>query len=200
MSLLSAREACAAPFFSFQFICIVPFEIVHCNVWTSPSASIVPFQIVHCDVWTSPAASVSGYRYYLVLLDDFSHYCWTFPLIRKSKVHTHLAQFCIFVQTQFRLPIKCFQADNGTEFVNYDNVSAVYMTADPVHHYRTKHIGIDIHFVRKKVALGQVRVLHVPSSHQFTDIMTRGLHVQLFTEFRSSLCVHEPPAATASRY
>ena len=44
-----------------------------------------------------------------------------------------------------------------------DNVSAVYMTANPVHHRRTKHIEIDIHFVREKVALGEVRVLHVPS-------------------------------------
>ena len=34
-----------------------------------------------------------------------------------------------------------------------DNVSAVYMTANPVHHRRTKHIKIDIHFVREKVAL-----------------------------------------------
>ena len=68
-----------------------------------------------------------------------------------------------------------------------DNVSAVYMTASPVRHRRTKHIEIDIHFVREKVALGEVRVLHVPSSHQFADIMTKGLPVQLFTEFRSSL-------------
>ena len=59
-----------------------------------------------------------------------------------------------------------------------DNVSAVYMAANPVHHRRTKHIEIDIHFVREKVALGQVRVLHVPSSHQFADIMTKGLPVQ----------------------
>uniref|UniRef100_J3KUE7 Reverse transcriptase Ty1/copia-type domain-containing protein n=1 Tax=Oryza brachyantha TaxID=4533 RepID=J3KUE7_ORYBR len=48
-----------------------------------------------------------------------------------------------------------------------DNVSAVCMTANPLHHRRTKHIEIDIHFVHEKVALGQVRVLHVPSSHQF---------------------------------
>ncbi|WVZ90303.1 LOW QUALITY PROTEIN: hypothetical protein U9M48_036613, partial [Paspalum notatum var. saurae] len=79
-----------------------------------------------------------------------------------------------------------------------DNVSAVYLAGNPVHHRRTKHIEIDIHFVREKVALGQVRVLHVPSSHQFADIMTKGLPVQLFTEFRSSLCVCDPPAATAS--
>jgi hypothetical protein len=55
-----------------------------------------------------------------------------------------------------------------------DNVSAVYMAANPIHHRRTKHIEIDIHFVREKVALGHIQVLHVPSSHQFADIMTKG--------------------------
>ena len=45
-----------------------------------------------------------------------------------------------------------------------DNISAVYMSNNPVQHRRTKHIEIDIHFVREKVALGQVRVLHVPTT------------------------------------
>ncbi|GJU33130.1 ribonuclease H-like domain-containing protein [Tanacetum coccineum] len=44
-----------------------------------------------------------------------------------------------------------------------DNVSAVYMSTNPVQHQRTKHIEIVIHFVRDKVATGHVRVLHVPS-------------------------------------
>ncbi|GKE62776.1 ribonuclease H-like domain-containing protein [Tanacetum coccineum] len=44
-----------------------------------------------------------------------------------------------------------------------DNVSAVYMSANPVEHQRTKHIEIDIHFVRDMVTAGHVRVLHVPS-------------------------------------
>jgi len=77
-----------------------------------------------------------------------------------------------------------------------DNVSAVYMTANPVHHRRTKHIEIDIHFVREKVALGEVRVLHVPSKYQFADLMTKGLPVQLFEDFRSSLCIRNPDAST----
>jgi len=55
------------------------------------------------------------------------------------------------------------------------------MTANPIHHRRTKHIEIDIHFVREKVALGHVRVLHVPSSHQFADIMTKGLYIYLLS-------------------
>ncbi|GKA62696.1 ribonuclease H-like domain-containing protein, partial [Tanacetum coccineum] len=36
-----------------------------------------------------------------------------------------------------------------------DNVSAVYMSANPVQHQRTKHIEIDIHFIRDMVTAGQ---------------------------------------------
>ncbi|GJS79309.1 ribonuclease H-like domain-containing protein [Tanacetum coccineum] len=47
--------------------------------------------------------------------------------------------------------------------VYYDNVSAVYMSANPVQHQRTKHIEINIHFVRDMVTVGHVRVIHAPS-------------------------------------
>ena len=47
--------------------------------------------------------------------------------------------------------------------VNCDNVSAIFLSSYPIQHQRTKHIELDIHFVREKVARGQVRVLHVPS-------------------------------------
>nr|GFA08778.1 ribonuclease H-like domain-containing protein [Tanacetum cinerariifolium] len=56
-----------------------------------------------------------------------------------------------------------------------DNVSATYLSANPVQHQRTKHIEIDIHFVRDLVTAGQVRVLHVPSRYQYPDIFTKGL-------------------------
>ncbi|GJW49018.1 ribonuclease H-like domain-containing protein [Tanacetum coccineum] len=81
-----------------------------------------------------------------------------------------------------------------------DNVSAVYMSANPVQHQRTKHIEIDIHFVRDMVTAGQVRVLHVPSRFQYADIFTKGLPSALFEEFRSSLSVRPPPALTAGAY
>lgn len=78
-----------------------------------------------------------------------------------------------------------------------DNISAVYLAANPVQHRRTKHIEIDIHFVREKVALGQVRVLHVPTSSQFADIFTKGLPSAIFSEFRTSLSVGSQTAETA---
>jgi hypothetical protein len=30
------------------------------------------FQLIHCNLWTSPITSVSGHKYYLVILDDYS--------------------------------------------------------------------------------------------------------------------------------
>jgi hypothetical protein len=78
-----------------------------------------------------------------------------------------------------------------------DNISAVYMSSNPVQHRRTKHIEIDIHFVREKVALGQVRVLHVPTTAQFADIFTKGLPTQPFHDIRFSLNVIEPHVDTA---
>jgi hypothetical protein len=74
------------------------------------------------------------------------------------------------------------------------------MAANPVQHRRTKHIEIDIHFVREKVALGEVRVLHVPTSAQFADIFTKGLPTASFTDIRSSLNIVSPDVDTAGGY
>ena len=84
--------------------------------------------------------------------------------------------------------------------VFYDNISAVYLSGNPVQHQRTKHVELDIHFVREKVQVGHIRVLHVPSEHQYADIFTKGLPRILFTKFRSSLSVCPPPAPTAGVY
>lgn len=81
--------------------------------------------------------------------------------------------------------------------VYFDNVSAVYLSSNPVHHQRTKHIEIDIHFVRDKVAVGDVRVLHVPSSRQFAATFTKGLPTAIFQEFVSSLHVRGLSVQTA---
>jgi hypothetical protein len=60
-----------------------------------------------------------------------------------------------------------------TSLVYCDNISAVYMSSNLVQHQRTKHVEIDLHFIREKVALDVVRVLHVPTTSQFADILTK---------------------------
>lgn len=93
----------------------------HARLPFSASATTThfPFQLVHSDVWTSPVLSHTGFKYYVVLLDDFSHYVWTFPLRQKSDVPYVLRTFFAYVHTQFRLPILAVQTDNGKEFDSY---------------------------------------------------------------------------------
>jgi transposase InsO family protein len=62
--------------------------------------------------------SNSGFKFYLVVLDDHTHYAWTFPLRHKSDVLPTLISFHAFVRTQFQADIMCFQTDNGKEFDN----------------------------------------------------------------------------------
>jgi hypothetical protein len=64
-----------------------------------------------------------------------------------------------------------------------DNVSVIYLSTNSIQHQCTKHVEIDLHFVREHVVIGDVYVLHVPTTSQFIDIFTRGLPTSVFSEF-----------------
>ncbi|KAM1018829.1 hypothetical protein ACFX13_041012 [Malus domestica] len=61
-----------------------------------------------------------------------------------------------------------------------DNLSAIALSFNSVQHQRTKHIEIDIHFVRERVATHKLLVQFVSSKEQFADIFTKGLSAPLF--------------------
>jgi hypothetical protein len=82
----------------------------------SNSRALHPFDLIHYDLWTSPIVSVSGYKYYLVILDDCTHYTWTFPLRLKSDTFGVISNFFSYVHTQFDSPVNAVQYDNGREF------------------------------------------------------------------------------------
>jgi hypothetical protein len=56
-----------------------------------------------------------------------------------------------------------------------DNIGATYLTANPLFHARTKHIAIDYHFVRDKVATKTLVVKFLSSKYQIADILTKPL-------------------------
>jgi hypothetical protein len=62
----------------------------------------------------TPAINI---KYYFVILDGYSHFCWTFTMKSKSEVYSIFTNFHAYVLTQFNRPIKLFQADNGTDRV-----------------------------------------------------------------------------------
>ncbi|RVW43055.1 Retrovirus-related Pol polyprotein from transposon RE2 [Vitis vinifera] len=74
-----------------------------------------------------------------------------------------------------------------------DNLSALHMTVNFVFHARSKHIELDYHFVREKVASGVLITRFLPSSLQVADILTKALPKTSFQVFRFKLGVHKLP-------
>lgn len=68
-----------------------------------------------------------------------------------------------------------------------DNLGATYLTANPRFHGRTKHIEVDFHFVRERVASKQLQVRLISSADQLADGFTKALPVNKLEWFRSNL-------------
>ncbi|RVW88769.1 Retrovirus-related Pol polyprotein from transposon RE1 [Vitis vinifera] len=56
-----------------------------------------------------------------------------------------------------------------------DNQAALHIASNPVFHERTKHIEVDCHFIREKIASGCVATSFVNSNDQLADIFTKSL-------------------------
>nr|GEW29923.1 ribonuclease H-like domain-containing protein [Tanacetum cinerariifolium] len=63
------------------------------------------------------------------------------------------------------LPVKVF----------CDNSSAIKIAANPVFHERTKHLEIDLHFVREKILAGVIKTEKIDTANQIADILTKGM-------------------------
>jgi hypothetical protein len=70
-----------------------------------------------------------------------------------------------------------------------DNLSAIALSRNPVHHDRSKHIDTRYHFLRECVEEGKVEIEHVGTAEQVADIFTKALGRVKFIELRSALGV-----------
>nr|KYP32366.1 hypothetical protein KK1_046975 [Cajanus cajan] len=74
-----------------------------------------------------------------------------------------------------------------TPVVYCDNMSTVALAHNPVLHARTKHMKLDLFFVREKVVAYLLQVVHVPAIDQYADILTKALSPSRFCELRTKL-------------
>jgi histone deacetylase 1/2 len=68
-----------------------------------------------------------------------------------------------------------------------DNIGATYLSSNPVFHARTKHIEVDYHFVRERVAKKLLRIKFISSKDQLADIFTKPLPQPQFVGCRRNL-------------
>ena len=68
-----------------------------------------------------------------------------------------------------------------------DNLCATYLSANPVFHARTKHIEIDFHFVRERVANKLLDIRYIHSKDQIGDGFTKALPIRSFENFKYNL-------------
>ena len=74
-----------------------------------------------------------------------------------------------------------------------DNTRAKSMASHDTFHARTKHVKIDVLFVRDRIEAKELEVKYVPTEEQIANIFTKPLTTTRFEFFRSKLTVEESP-------
>ncbi|KAK1697117.1 hypothetical protein QYE76_013814 [Lolium multiflorum] len=73
-------------------------------------------ELLHVDLFGPPShESLGGKKYCLVIVDDYSRYCWVFFF----KPQWTMMEFSNQVQRNYNATILAIRSDNGTEFKNY---------------------------------------------------------------------------------
>lgn len=80
------------------------------------------------------------------------------------------------------------QLDTSLQIKAYcDNVYAIHMAKNPIHHDKTKHVEIDRHFISERLEDQTLKLEHVSSSEQVADVLTKPVVPGLFHNLLSKL-------------
>lgn len=88
----------------------------------------------------------------------------------------------------------CLPKSSSPPIVYCDNSSTVLLSANPVMHSRTKHIELDLYFVREKVQNKEVSVCHISAKDQIADALTKPLPKSQFLLSRHKLKIRDLPS------
>jgi hypothetical protein len=81
------------------------------------------------------------------------------------------------------------QLPDSPLIMHCDNQYSIKLAKNPVMHSRTKHIGIQHHYIRELIEDGHVSVKHISTNQQPADILTKALPRVKFVKHKMDLGV-----------
>jgi len=109
------------------FYCTQPYDTCHFAKQKklpfshSTSTSVRFFELIHVDIWGPVAiSSIDGFKYFLIVVDDFTRFTWIHLLKLKSDVKTILPSFILQIENQFNTQLQRLHSNNGKEFLLHD--------------------------------------------------------------------------------
>jgi hypothetical protein len=103
----------------------------------SSSWVIQPFDLIHCVLWASHVLNVPGYKYYLIIIDNCTHYSWTFLLCHKyNNTFPSLSHFFPMCQHSLVAPSSVLSAIMNMSLIT--NPSALSLPTMSYTYYRSR--------------------------------------------------------------
>jgi hypothetical protein len=63
----------------------------------------------------------------------------------------------------------------GATSIIRDNQGCIQLAKNPMHHFRTKYIDIQHHFIREKLETEEICLSYCPTEHMIADVLTKAL-------------------------
>ena len=98
-----------------------------------------PLHVLHADLWgLAPIHYSNGFRYYLVIVDDYIKFCGVYLLKHKSNAFHTFQQFKTMVEKHYHSSIHFLRTDYGGEFTSnaFNSFSA---NTGVIHHVTCPH-------------------------------------------------------------
>jgi len=172
-------------------------DTISCGLHLQPALQSKPLSIMaFCDAdWASDVDDRKSTSGSAIFLGPNLIAWWS----RKQKViarSSTKAEYCIIAHSSAEILwiqelLKELSLSLCTPVLLCDNQSVVAIAHNCVFHSRTKHMEIDVFYVRDQVLSKQLNVSHISSLDKWADILTKLLSTNHFQQLQSKLNVQD---------